>query len=107
MSIALDLLILVLLLAKPSTVELSVVMRVEADSSLPISLSTVRIRTASWPLWNRAPISASEAAGITFLIILLSIRIGPLGLWISGIWGLILVAQEEISANSGSSFGLA
>jgi hypothetical protein len=94
MTIALDLLILILLLAKLSAVELSVVMRVGAGRSLPISLSTVWIWAASWTLWNKAPISASEVATIICLIIRLSTWIWPLliefGATLFKWWGRVL-----------------
>jgi hypothetical protein len=74
---------LVLLLANPSAVELSLVILVGCDCSRPNSLSICRMYAPSWSLWKRAPISASEAAAMTFFMILLSTYIAPLECWMS------------------------
>jgi hypothetical protein len=79
---ALDRLILVQSLANPPAVELSVVMRVGWVCSLSSSFRICRMWAASWPLWKRVPVSASEADDITFFMMRLSMWIGVLG------WGL-------------------
>ena len=76
---ALERLILSRLLAKPSAVELSTVIWVGSDWGWSSSCRICRMWTVSWPLWNVPAISASEAAAMMFLRILLSTWMGPLG----------------------------
>ena len=68
MSIAFDCFCLMVSLAKPSAVDFSTWIGV-AGCGCPSSRSKVRIGTASWPLMQAAPISASAADPITFSII--------------------------------------
>jgi hypothetical protein len=47
--------------------------------SLSSSFRICHMWAASWPLWKRAPVSASEADDITFFMMRLSMWIGVLG----------------------------
>jgi hypothetical protein len=76
--------ILVQMLANPSAVELSVFILVGSGCSRSNSLRICRVYALCWPLWQRTPISASEAAAMIYFMILLSKCIGLLGCWMSG-----------------------
>ena len=79
MSISLNRFCLMVLLANPSAIEL-LTWRGVAGCVWPILRRVVRIGKASWPLMKVAPILAWAAETMKFLMVLETLKMGPLRL---------------------------
>ena len=67
----------------PAAVELSVLSGVGGCGN-PISARHVRMGAATWPLWKRAPSSASAADAMTLRSVRHSAWRGPFGVVVTG-----------------------